>query len=43
MRFFGGEYSYISQEYPAIKLRMRDTIYMAYKTAKEKYKWVQVQ
>ena len=36
--FFGGEYSSISQEYPPNKLRMRDTIYVAYKQAKEKYK-----
>ena len=33
-----GEYSSISQEYPPNKLRMRDTIFVAYKQAKEKYK-----
>jgi len=36
--FFGGKYSSISQEYPQINLRVRDTIYVAYKQAKEKYK-----
>ncbi len=35
---FSGEYSSISQEYPPNKLRMRDTIYVAYKQAKEKLK-----
>jgi hypothetical protein len=36
--FFVGEYSFFSQEYFPIKLKMRDTIYVAYKRAKEKYK-----
>jgi len=35
---FRGECSTFSQEYPPNKLRMRDTIYVAYKKAKEKYK-----
>jgi hypothetical protein len=37
-KHFSGEYSFISQEYPPDKLRLRDTIYVAYKQAKEKYK-----